>query len=97
MKTIHKYSLALTNEQRLNLHSGYKVLSVQVQNAIPTIWVQVDLNHAKAPATIFCFGTGHELDFPPDVTAEYIGTIQLNGFVWHFFDGGFGVKQEYTI
>jgi hypothetical protein len=81
MITIWKYPLAIWGEvQKIEMPIGARVLCVQLQDERPFLWAVVD---DEAPAETRAFimhGTGHQL-----MPGEYIGTIQLHGFVWHYF------------
>lgn len=61
-----------------------QVLSIQVQNGIPTMWAKVETNNPKAIRTFLVFGTGREIN--PVFDYVHIVTIQLDGFVWHVFE-----------
>ena len=85
---IHKYPLSVEEVQRIRMPSGAKALSLQLQRGVPTLWCRVDTRAVKCDRLIKMCGTGWEDPFPlyhPD--EEYIGTVQINGFVWHYFWG----------
>lgn len=88
MKTIHKYAVEL-GDFKLMLPKHAKVLSVQMQNSQPVMWVLVDTDMPLKQAMFCCAGTGWELQ--PDIGYEempYIGTFQTgNGLVFHLFGG----------
>jgi len=64
-----------------------KVLTVQMQNRQPTIWVQVNPQNELETRHFTLVGTGQEFD---DTDMKYIGTFQevLEGYplVWHLFE-----------
>ena len=70
---------------QLSLPWGYKILSFQLQNGKPVIWTLVDTNHAKDDELFFIYGTGNPIDNENVYLTVYIGTIQLDGLVWHLF------------
>lgn len=85
MRTIYKYELEVAQEQIRALPAKAKVLSVQAQDGRVVFWAEVDTAAPIKERKFFCVGTGWEA--PPE-WAEYVGTIQLGQFVWHFYDGG---------
>ncbi len=86
MRKIFKYSLSLKDKQRVKLPAGYEVLSIQVQGYEIQLWALVDPDMPERELAVFCVGTGQ--DFWIDNEAQYpahLGTVQQDGFVWHFF------------
>lgn len=86
MMTIWKYPLEITDEQTIELPQRSEILSVQMQNGVPTIWALVD---PKAPGPkvkqkIGIFGTGNPIDGVLFKQA-FIGTVQQGSLVWHVF------------
>lgn len=81
MRTIYKYPLHIVAEQIIDLPAAY-VLTLQVQHNKPTLWCAVLTGTSTYKVRFFCVGTGH--DIPNDAT-YYLGTVQIEGFVWHFF------------
>lgn len=84
--TIYKYPLEFTNTQPFVLPLGSKILTVQMQNDKPFIWVL--FNNAVTQTEVrelTVVGTGYEfnLSTPGD---KYVGTFQENSFVWHLFE-----------
>lgn len=53
---------------------------MQVQNGKICFWLPVDEVSYKVPVTFYIAGTGRE--YP---SADYIGTVQLDEYVWHIF------------
>ena len=92
MYEIWKYKLVVSDTQFIDMPINSKVLSIQSQNNIITMWVMVDPEAKMAKRLFHVFGTGHEvrIEYPED---KYIGTILMapNGYnlVWHIFDGGY--------
>lgn len=81
--TIWKYELPLSSLNNLEIPSGAKILTVQVQNNKPCIWVQVDENNTKETRTFRIYGTGHTM---LDEKTTYIGTWQDGIYVFHLFE-----------
>ena len=90
---IWKYPLVEGDEQIIEMPLDAKILTVQVQNDIPCLWVAVIQTNVMVQRRIRIVGTGHTL--MPYYSAKltingYIGTIQTHGglLVWHVFDEG---------
>lgn len=85
MKTIYKVKLAIEDSQFISFQQPAQVLSVQVQNEVPCLWVMVDTEQPFFNYEISTFGTGNPI--PKDFNGTFIGTYQLrNGrFVGHVF------------
>lgn len=85
MKKIYKYSLQMSDEfaWQVDMPMGSVILSFQVQNDTPTIWVSQypDMKEFET-RKFFMVGTGHQFDGD----SIYIGTIQVGRFVWHLFE-----------
>ncbi len=60
-----------------------KFLTVQVQAQTPCLWAVVDTDRTAKKFKISSVIPGWDMgDINPD---KYIGTIQIGGFVWHYF------------
>lgn len=91
MKSIYKYKLEIVDRQEIQTFKFCSVLSVDVQNDDIFIWLMVDKNESKQKISINIFGTGMEIHDNFYVGHEhntFVGTVQLNGFVWHIFANG---------
>lgn len=86
METIWKFPLRITDEQTLNLPASAELLSVQVQDDAPCLWVRLDPAAAVLPRRIVIHGTGHSV---PPSTGRHLGTCQFRGgaLVFHVFEG----------
>lgn len=84
---IFKYAIPMEEKFTLELPIHSKILSFQIQNEQPFIWVLVDPDKNLRPRYFTLVGTGYEFDHHPD-TMKYIGTIQMaNGaLIWHLFE-----------
>lgn len=89
MKTIHKYVLdpAVVQAQEVAMPNGAKLLSVQSQQGLLTLWALVDTSRPTVMRKMMVFGTGQAIDLPPG-PMDYVGTAQLGSLVWHLFDCG---------
>lgn len=85
METINKYPLALIDEQEVLMPVGANILCVQVQDGQPVLWAVIETTELKIPRRIAIVTTGRQFD---ELPKKYIGTVQLDGFVLHFFDLG---------
>ena len=84
MNVIYKYPLTLETPQTLVLPIGSKVLSVQAQNDVPTVWVLQQEGDAAATTEVLVavIATGQPFEIE---NWNYIDTVQIGGFVWHVF------------
>jgi len=83
MKQIWKFELATERVKKIEMPSGAKVLSVQIQNGIAQLWALVDPGNTEETRTFNTFGTGWEID---EYLGSFIGTYQLPGLVFHVFE-----------
>lgn len=83
MNVIYKYPLAIQRTQPLAVPRDAKILTVQNQNGVPTLWVMLEPRTPAYARTIHMVGTGHGT---VDPSLVYIGTTQNDGFVWHWFE-----------
>ena len=82
-KSIWKFPLEVTDEQKVELPIGAKPLTVQVQGDTACLWALVDTQVQKEARVIQIFGTGHRVSNE----GEYISTFQMHGgsLVFHAF------------
>jgi hypothetical protein len=86
MMRIFKYALDLAPSFAVPMPEGAVVLSVQAQNGAPYVWALVD-DTAPAKSKFFIwFGTGHPIEKRLLGDLNFIGTVQLNEFVFHLFE-----------
>jgi hypothetical protein len=83
MRTIHKYPLELAPEVPVIMPDGAEIIAVQEQFGLPTIWAIVDTDKPKKRRIFRIIGTGQ--NNVPD-KSFYLGTVQIDGFVWHVFE-----------
>ncbi len=83
---IWKYTLEVTDAQRLKMPRSAKLLCVQIQAGVPTLWALVDPSAGMDWRYLLTIGTGNPM---PGGIGEYIGTYQLHGgaLVFHIFEG----------
>lgn len=83
-KTIWKFPLELHGFTTLSVPLGASFLSVQMQDARPTLWLLVDPDLVTTePWEIRIVGTGHQLDEWAHCT--FLGTVQYVALVFHVF------------
>ena len=82
MITIFKYELKITDEQKIDIPEGAKILSVQMQGDTPCLWAMVNTKNKLESRSIAIIGTGNPCWCPE---WDFVGTIQERVFVWHVF------------
>lgn len=89
MKTIWKYPLKITSLQIIEMPDRAAILSMQMQDNVPTIWALVDTDKTKAKWEIRVIGTGEPAD---DIALNFscLGTVQQGPMVWHVFMKRYG-------
>lgn len=83
MNTIWKFPLEVTDSQLVNIPEGAKILTVQTQQGIVTLWAVIDPSKDPDTLEVRILGTGNPADNIEDMF--YIGTVQERIFVWHVF------------
>lgn len=82
---IHKFILAITDEQMVEVGDRYaRALSVGEQDGQLVLWAAVDPSHASDAGVLIIriYGTGN----PHSLRGRFIGTVQMtDGLVWHIF------------
>lgn len=86
MHQILKYPLSSDPHQVLMIPKGAEILCCQVQDGVICLWAKSCMANSYAYRKISIYGTGWSMS--DDFEKKYIGTVQLNGYVWHVFDGG---------
>lgn len=83
MKTIHKFPLAIRDEQQIDLPGKPTLFKVGLDPAGDLcVWALVEPHHAPKPQRFFVVGTGHPV--PADAYI-WIGTVNQGPFMWHVF------------
>ena len=87
MKVIHKHHLERQERNCIDLPIGAEVLSFQIQNTLPTIWVLLDPHEQEYETRVFdMYGTGNIITEEEGMYYNYIGTIMFPVYVWHLFE-----------
>ena len=81
---VHKYPLGIYNEHEIVLPEGFEILCVQLQDNVPTLWIRVDIDASVTQhIVVYEVPTGFESAGLKET--KYIGTLQNNGYVMHYF------------
>ena len=83
MKKILKYQLS-GFENIIEMPENAKVLSIQLRENGIYLWAITDPDNKKVQRKFLLVGTGQQ--FNSD-NLEFIGTVQVEPFVWHIFEG----------
>jgi hypothetical protein len=81
---IWKFTLELTDIQKLTITEGAQILSVANQNGNLCLWVMLVPHLRKVKRTIEIIGTGNPIE--EGIERKFIGTAVINPFVWHVFE-----------
>lgn len=82
MVTVHKYQFAIEREIILMVPYGARVLKVECQADVPSIWALVDTNRLMVARRFYLFGTGKEIS----THLRHVATFQQGIYVWHLFE-----------
>jgi hypothetical protein len=82
---VHKFELAITDRQIINLTPDAELLHVAVQRGKLCLWARVSPSLASVKREIIIHGTGHAVGRYPHVGSVLMADGEL---VWHVFDGG---------
>ena len=85
MQKIYKYPMQIAEVSTVMMPIDAKILCIQVQDNVPTIWAIVDIENPVEKRFFFMFGTGFQIK---EEDYDYVATIQLlNGkLVYHIFE-----------
>jgi hypothetical protein len=83
--TIWKYTLSIDGEVDILMPLRARIISAQAQDGKIAIWAIIDPSSPVGARRLAVHGTGGP---GPRIDAAHIGTVQLDGFVWHVFDAG---------
>jgi hypothetical protein len=87
IQTVWKFEVPFpgTDVFEIEIPKGAKILTVQLQDGSPKIWVLVDTFNVDVSRKFKVVGTGYKIR---DKIIEYIGTFQIveYGLVYHLFE-----------
>lgn len=82
--TIWKFPLKIERIQEIEIQLGSEFLCIQVQDDIPTAWFKINEYGLMTTVPIYMYPTGLSGTVGRNI---YMGTAQVDGFVWHYFRG----------
>lgn len=84
MKTIYKFPLHSAVTEHV-MPADAEILTVQVQQGKPQVWVLLDPRAAVVKVALTTYGTGQPI---PDDPGKYVGTYQIEymGLVFHVYE-----------
>ena len=83
MKTIYKYDMPILDMWTVLMPVGAEVLSVGVQEGRLRLWAMVETTAPVMERVFYVCGTGNPVNIG---SARFIGTVQMDFFVWHIFE-----------
>jgi hypothetical protein len=84
MAAIYKWTLQPLGQTELFMPANAQVLTVQIQDGNPQMWVKLDPTQPMISRMFYVYGTGHHI--PDDPRLIYIATFQMDPFVFHVFE-----------
>ena len=86
MSRIYKYPLQLTEQQKINMPTGAKVIHVAVQREAICLWAIVDPDQPVESRSFGILGTGQP-DFNPKEMRHLVSVLMSDvTFGWHVFE-----------
>lgn len=84
MRRIYKYPLHISHSQTVAIHDGAKVLHVDNQYGVLTMWAEVNVSDTNPTVyeTVYVVGTGNPV---PDMAKHHLGSVIIDPFVWHVY------------
>lgn len=86
--TIWKFPLLVQSEQHIEIPQTHEYLSVQMQAGKPCLWAIVDPGTKIQTVRISCHPTGGIGAPSRNDDHKFLGTVQIDWTVWHFFGYG---------
>lgn len=83
MRTVHKYSLDITDAQAVPMPKGAKVVHVGEQRGVLCLWAEVDTDRPKEDRHFVIVGTGNPR---PKDAKTHLGSAVVGPFVWHVYE-----------
>lgn len=82
---IYKYKLRITDEQEVLMPERFRALSVGMQGNDLIVWALVAEDTHKIPIKFYVVGTGNPAEHVMEDGVLFVGTVQMQTFVWHVF------------
>lgn len=89
-RVIWKFTFPFKKEFELEMPEDAYILDVQLQNSIPALWAICNTEARKEIRNFVLVGTGQEFNL---TGLNYIGTFQIEEFVWHLFEELIAAKR----
>lgn len=98
MQTIWKYEVGLNQAQLISMPAGAKIRYLGVQDRRITLWAEVISDQKMIDRLFVIVGTGQDIEdacnlissqhraFRYSEARSYIGTVQIDEFVWHVYE-----------
>lgn len=83
---IFKYPLHLVSHQVVAMPRGAEILSVQLQYETICLWAVVEPDRVSSARQIVILATGESVDKESFLYLKFIGTVQVDEYVWHVFE-----------
>lgn len=79
---IWKFELKITRSQLVKMPLKSEIMDIQMQKNRAVMWALCDPGTEEIEVKINMYGTGSDVN--PE-NNQYLGTVQQDGWVWHFF------------
>ena len=70
----------------MDIPKDFTFLDIQLQLGSLCMWAIVDPDSGSKVFTLKRYGTGWDMFEGDHVKETYLKTVQINNFVWHFFE-----------
>ena len=81
---IFKYDLSFESRTFIRMPEDSEIMDIQIQNGKPVMWAMVDPESKEIVVRINRLFTGQGMQLEATHN-EYLGTIQYEGLVYHYF------------
>ena len=81
---IFKYDLSFENRTFIRMPEDSEIMDIQIQEGKPVMWAMVDTESKEIVVRINMLFTGQGMQLEATHN-EYLGTIQHEGLVYHYF------------
>ncbi len=88
---IHQYSLTSSPEQTINVHSGFRALSVLLANGALSLCGLNQLDQETHSLTVFIVNTDDEL---PEGALVFVGSVEHDAVTRHVFTSAYVPEEQ---
>lgn len=81
---VWKFPLGTAERTEVEMPGGAKVVEFAMQHGVFTLWAVVTPGETPQKRIFYIAGTGHPIS--PNAHT-YLGTVHVDGFVFHIFEG----------